>query len=49
MLRSGVEKSEELAVGVMTPPSYPEDEEEDGVLGESDRAHPWSCKSSIEV
>ena len=39
VLRSGVETSDELAVGVMAPPSYPEDDE-DGVLGESDRAHP---------
>lgn len=40
VLRSGVERSEELAVGVMTPPSYPEDDDEDGVLGESDLCHP---------
>jgi hypothetical protein len=50
VLRSGVtERSEELAVGVMTPPSYPELDDEDGVLGESARGHPCSCKSSIEV
>jgi hypothetical protein len=40
VLRSGVDdKSEELAVGVMTPASYPEDDDEDGVLGESERGH----------
>jgi hypothetical protein len=49
VLRLGVEISGELAVGVATPPSYPEDDDEEGVLGESDLCHPWSCKSSIEV
>lgn len=48
VLRSGVETSDELAVGVATP-SYAEDDDEDEVLGESDRAQSWSCKSSIEV
>ena len=48
VLLSGVERFDELAVGVMTPSSYPEDDE-DGVLGLSDRAHVCSCKSSIDV
>jgi hypothetical protein len=48
VLRSGVERSEELAVGVTTP-SNAEDDDEDEVLGDASRGHPWSCKSSIEV
>lgn len=47
VLRLGVEVSDELAVGVRAP-SRADDDDDDEVLGDSERGHPWSCKSSIE-